>query len=159
MLYTHEIRPDDVDFEGGAVLTDFSVPTNSKKYRAVFMPKGSFVHCDTPLHPKYDASGITLAVHWSTIDLSHNTPQGCKYQARFFRSADTLNIAHTERNFTLQADSADYIKYIDTTVLTIEGTYAVNSELYLTFIDPSTNPVSGGLFLLGMQLRYIITIP
>ena len=159
MLFTDTIRVDDMDFEGGATLTDFVTPVNSKRYRAIFMPKGSDVHFDTPLHTKYDGTGITLAMHWQVIDGSHGTPQACKYQARFFRSGDALDVAYTQRNFTLQADGANYIKYIDTTVLTIEGVYAANSDLYLTFFDPVTNPVSGGLYLLSMQLRYAITIP
>ena len=158
-LYTDTIRVDDMDFEGGAVLTDFVTPVNSKRYRAIYMPKGSDVHFDTPMHPKYDGSGVTLAVHWQVIDGSHGTQQGCQYAARYFQNTNPLDVAYTVRNFTLQADTANYLKYIDTTVLTIEGAYAANSDLYLTFFDPVTNPVSGGLYLLSMQLRYTITIP
>ena len=155
--------PDSIQIDSGAI-GNMVCPTGGN-FRCVVMPGGAPENIDSTLHfghfmhPAYDGTGITMRVHWSTIDPSHSTAHDMKYSARYFRNTDTLNVAQALNVWTFQAETADYLGYVESKALTIEGTYAAaGCLLYVRLVHLGTCAASEHIKVLACSLEYNITL-
>lgn len=153
-------RPDDVDIEGGAVITDVVTPTHSNRFRIIELPEGSDFHFDFPMNGKYiEADGIYMYIHWLVVDGSHGTQHTLTRRGHFYNNNSNLDVAQSINDWIIQADAANYIKYIDGVGYTPGGVFnGTGTNLHVTIGHKTGCAGSGAIKVLGLEIYYNVSL-